>query len=129
LALAVYFLFKKAKMGAGCQSLDQDSFKNAWEGVAIPLIAVAFAAAFRSLVARCKKRVRLGGKFDKKSYEINILLALIVVILFTHSHLIVFTPRTTPVSFRWTVPLQNSFSYGFEPAPCLQLIFRTLNGH
>jgi hypothetical protein len=75
------------------QSLDQDSFKNAWEGVAIPLIAVAFATAFRSLVARCKKRVRLGGKLVEKSYEINILLALIIVILFTHSHLIVFTPR------------------------------------
>jgi hypothetical protein len=75
------------------QSLDQDSIKNAWEGVAIPLIAVAFAATFRSLVARCKKRIRLGGKFIEKSYEINILLALIVVILFTHSHLVVFTPR------------------------------------
>ncbi len=54
-------------MGAGCQSLDQDSIKNAWEGVARPLIAVAFAAAFRSLVARCKKCVRLGGKFVEKS--------------------------------------------------------------
>ncbi len=32
-----------------------------------PLIAVAFATAFRSLVARCKKRVRLGGKFVEKS--------------------------------------------------------------
>jgi hypothetical protein len=49
------------------QSLDQESINNAWEGVAIPLIAVAFAAAFRSLVARCKKRVRLGGKFVEKS--------------------------------------------------------------
>jgi hypothetical protein len=46
------------------------------------------------LVARCKKRVRLDGKFVEKSLEINILLALIVVILFTHSHLFVFTPRT-----------------------------------
>ncbi len=67
MASADYFLFKKAKTGAGSQSLDQDSFKNAWEGVAIPLIAVAFAAAFRSLVARCKKHVRLGGKFVEKS--------------------------------------------------------------
>ncbi len=49
------------------KSLDQDSFKNAWEGVARPLIAVAFAAAFRSLVAHCKKRVRLGAKFVEKS--------------------------------------------------------------
>ncbi len=56
---------KKPKWGLECQSLDQESIKNAWEGVARPLIAVTFAAAFRSLVARCKKRVRLGGKFVK----------------------------------------------------------------
>ncbi len=62
-----FVLFKKNKLGLAGQSLDQDSFKNAWEGVARPLIAVAFAAAFRSLVARCKKRVRLGGKFVEKS--------------------------------------------------------------
>jgi hypothetical protein len=58
---------KKKKWGLECQSLDQDSFKNAWEGVARPLITVAFAAAFKSLVARCKKRDRLGGKFIEKS--------------------------------------------------------------
>ncbi len=68
MAPADYFLFKKKpKWGLECQSLDQDSIKNAWEGVARPLIAIAFAAAFRSLVERCKKRVRLGGKFVKKS--------------------------------------------------------------
>ncbi len=58
---------KKPKSGLECQSLDQDSIKNAWEGVARPLIDVAFAAAFKSVVARCKKRVRLGGKFVEKS--------------------------------------------------------------
>ncbi len=58
LALADFFLLKKTKWG-----LDQDSFKNTWEGVARPLIAVDFAAAFRSLLERCKKCVRLGGKF------------------------------------------------------------------
>ncbi len=57
----------KPKWGLECQSLDQDSIKNAWEGVARPLIAVAFDAAFRSLVECCKKRVRLGGKFVEKS--------------------------------------------------------------
>ncbi len=67
MAPADYFLLKKTKWGLAGQSLDQDSFKNAWEGVARPLIAVAFAAAFRSLVARCKKCARLGGKFVKKS--------------------------------------------------------------
>ncbi len=62
-----FVLLKKKKWGLAGQSLDQDSFKNAWEGVAIPLIAVAFAAAFRSVVECCKKRVRLGGKFFEKS--------------------------------------------------------------
>jgi hypothetical protein len=60
-------LIKKKKWGLEGQSLDQDSFKNAWEGVAIPLITDAFAAAFRSLVERCKKCVHLGGKFVEKS--------------------------------------------------------------
>jgi hypothetical protein len=59
--------YLKKKWGLAGQSLDQDSFKNAWEGVAIPLIAVAFAAAFRSLVERCKKCACLGGKFVEKS--------------------------------------------------------------
>jgi hypothetical protein len=54
-------------MGLECQSLDQDSIKNAWEEVATPLIAVAFATAFRSLVVRCKKRFCLSGKFVGKS--------------------------------------------------------------
>ncbi len=54
-------------MGASRPEPDQDSFKNAWEGVARPLIAVDFAAAFRSMVERCKKRVRLSGGFIEKS--------------------------------------------------------------
>jgi hypothetical protein len=44
-----------------------DSIKNAWEGVTRSLIAVAFAAAFRSWLECCKKCVRLGGEFTKKS--------------------------------------------------------------
>jgi hypothetical protein len=67
LAPTDFVLLKKTKWGLAGQSLDQDSFKNAWEGVARPLIAVAFAAAFRSFEERCKKRVRLGGKFVEKS--------------------------------------------------------------
>jgi hypothetical protein len=50
-------------LGLAGQSLDQDSIKNAWEGVARPLIAVAF----RSFEERCRKRVRLCGKFVEKS--------------------------------------------------------------
>jgi hypothetical protein len=49
------------------QSLDQDTIKNAWERVTRSLSAVDFAAAFRSWLERCKKCVRLGGKFVKKS--------------------------------------------------------------
>jgi hypothetical protein len=67
LALVDFVLLKKKKWGRAGQSLDQDNFKNAWEGVVIPLIAVVFAAAFRSLVERCKKCIRLGGKFVEKS--------------------------------------------------------------
>ncbi len=63
LALTYFVLLKKKKMGAGRPGLDQDSIKNAWEGVARPLIAVAF----RSFEERCKKRVRLGSKFIEKS--------------------------------------------------------------
>jgi hypothetical protein len=49
------------------QSLDQESFKNAWEGVTRSFIAIDFAAAFRSLMERCKKCFRLGGEFIEKS--------------------------------------------------------------
>jgi hypothetical protein len=58
---------KKPKWELAGQSLDQDDINNAWEGVATPLIAVAFAAAFRSLLERCKKCVRLSGEFTEKS--------------------------------------------------------------
>jgi hypothetical protein len=60
-------LFRKVKEGLGGQSLDQDTIKNAWEGVTRSITAVDFAAAFRSWLERCKKCVRLGGEFVKKS--------------------------------------------------------------
>jgi hypothetical protein len=61
-----FFLFRKVKEGLGSQSLDQDSIKNAWEGVTRALIAVDFTAAFRSWLKRCKKCVCLGAEFVKK---------------------------------------------------------------
>jgi hypothetical protein len=61
------FSFRKVLEGLGSQSLDQDSIKNAWEGVTRTLTAVDFAAAFRSLLERCKKCVRIGGEFVEKS--------------------------------------------------------------
>jgi hypothetical protein len=95
LAPADFFLFKKkTKWRLAGRSLYQDSIKNAWEGVARSLIAIDLAVAFRSWLERCKKSVRLGGEFVKKSQEINILLALIVVKLSKDLHLFVFTPRT-----------------------------------
>ncbi len=54
---------EKLKEGLGGQSLDQDTIKNAWEGVTRSLSA----AAFRSWLERCKKCVRLGGEYIKKS--------------------------------------------------------------
>jgi hypothetical protein len=67
LAPADFFLLKKPKWGLAGRSLDQDGIKNAWEGVTRSLMAVAFAAAFRSWLERCKKCVHLGGKFTEKS--------------------------------------------------------------
>ncbi len=58
---------KKPKWGLVGQSLDQDSIKNTWEGVTRSLIVVDDTATFRSLLACCKKRVRLGGELDEKS--------------------------------------------------------------
>jgi hypothetical protein len=55
------------KEGLGGQSLDQDTIKNAWEGVTWSITAVDFASAFRSWLERCKKCVRLGGEFVGKS--------------------------------------------------------------
>jgi hypothetical protein len=48
-------LFRKVKEGLGGQSLDQDTIKNAWEGVTRNISAVDFATAFRSWLERCKK--------------------------------------------------------------------------
>jgi histone-lysine N-methyltransferase SETMAR len=67
LAPADFFLFRKVKEGLGGQNLDQDTIKNAWEGVTRSLSAVDFAAAFRSSLDLCKKCVRLGGEFVEKS--------------------------------------------------------------
>jgi histone-lysine N-methyltransferase SETMAR len=67
LAPADCFLLKKPKWGLAGRNLDQDGIKNAWEGVTRSLIAVAFAAAFRSWLEHCKKCVRLGGEFTEKS--------------------------------------------------------------
>jgi hypothetical protein len=56
-------LFRKVLKGLGGQSLDQESIKNAWEGVTRTLTAVDFAAAFRSWLERCKKCVYLSREF------------------------------------------------------------------
>jgi histone-lysine N-methyltransferase SETMAR len=61
------FSFSKVNEGLGGQSMDQDTIKNAWEGVTRSISVVDFAAAFRSWLKCCKKCVRLGGEFIKKS--------------------------------------------------------------
>jgi hypothetical protein len=58
---------RKVKEGLAGQSLDQDSIKNAWEGVARSLIADDFAAAFKSWLEHCKKSVCHCGEFVEKS--------------------------------------------------------------
>ncbi len=67
LAPADFFLFRKVKEGLGGKSLDQDTIKNAWEGVTRSITAVDFAAAFRSWLEHCKKCIRLGGEFVEKT--------------------------------------------------------------
>jgi hypothetical protein len=64
---ADFFLFKKIKEGLADQSLEQDSINNTWEGVTRSLTTVDFTAAFRSWLKCCKKCVRLGREFVKKS--------------------------------------------------------------
>jgi hypothetical protein len=64
---ADFFLLKKSKMEAGRPEPGPGDIKNAWEGVTRSLIAITFAAAFRSWLERCKKCVCLGGEFTKKS--------------------------------------------------------------
>jgi hypothetical protein len=54
-------------MGAGRPEPGLGQLQERLGGGRVPLIAVAFATAFRSVVERCKKRVRLGGKFFEKS--------------------------------------------------------------
>jgi hypothetical protein len=61
----IFFIFRKVIEGLAGQSLDQDSIKNAWEGVTRTLTAVAFTAAFRSWMEHCKQCVCIGGKFIK----------------------------------------------------------------
>ncbi len=67
LASADFFYLKKPKWGLAGRSLDQDGIKNTWEGVTRSLIAVTFAAAFRSWLEHCKKCDCLGGEFSEKS--------------------------------------------------------------
>jgi hypothetical protein len=54
--------------GLAGQSLDQDSIKNTWEGVAQPLIAVAFAIAFRSF-EECSKSVSGSAASSSKNLK------------------------------------------------------------
>ncbi len=65
LAPADFFLLKKDKMGAGRPKPGPGWHQKRLGGG--HEIAVAFAAAFRSWLERCKKCVRLGGKLTEKS--------------------------------------------------------------
>ncbi len=65
MAPADYFLLKKAKMGAGMPEPGPGQHQERLgEG---RQTSDRRRLRFRSLVARCKKGVRLGGKFVKKS--------------------------------------------------------------
>jgi hypothetical protein len=48
-------------------TLDQESLKNAWEGVVRNITADDFATAFRRWFERAEKCVWIGGDFVEKS--------------------------------------------------------------
>ncbi len=67
LAPADFFLFRKVKEALAGITLDQESLKNAWEGVIRTITADDFATAFRRWFERAEKCVRIGRNFVEKS--------------------------------------------------------------
>ncbi len=67
LAPVDYFLFPTLKRQLAGLSMTLDEFKTKWEGVARTLTEGDFARAFKRWQHRCKKCVRIGGGYVKKS--------------------------------------------------------------
>jgi hypothetical protein len=60
-------MFRKVKEALAGITLDQESLKNAWEGVIRTITADDFATAFRRWFERAEKCVRIGENFVEKS--------------------------------------------------------------
>jgi histone-lysine N-methyltransferase SETMAR len=67
LAPADFFLFRKVKEALAGITLDQESLKNAWEGVVRTITADDFATAFRLWFEQAEKCVWIGRNFVEKS--------------------------------------------------------------
>ncbi len=65
LAPADFFLFRRVKEALAGIMSDQESLKNAWEGVTRDI--TDYATAFRRWFERAEKCIRIGGNFVKKS--------------------------------------------------------------
>ena len=78
LAPADFFLFRRVKEDLANLSLNQESLKNAWEGVTRSITAEVFATAFVRWYERCKKCVRISSGYVEKSLKINVLLSVTV---------------------------------------------------
>ena len=61
------FLFRKVKEGLAGLTLDQESLKKTWEGVTRTITAEDFQGWYE----RCKKCVRMGGKFVGKNKHLS----------------------------------------------------------
>ncbi len=62
-----FFLFQRAKEALVGISLDQDSLKDAWEGVIRIITVEDFTKAFRRCFKWAEKCVQIGRKFIEKS--------------------------------------------------------------
>jgi histone-lysine N-methyltransferase SETMAR len=67
LAWADFFLFRRVKETLAGITLDQESLKNAWEGVTRNITAGDYATAFGRWFERVEKCIRISGNFVKKS--------------------------------------------------------------
>jgi histone-lysine N-methyltransferase SETMAR len=70
LAQADYFLFPTLKRELAGLSVSLDEFNTKWEGVVRTLTEDNFARAFERWQHRCKKCIRIGGRYVEKSQKI-----------------------------------------------------------
>jgi hypothetical protein len=93
LAPADFSLFGRVKEALAGIMLDQESLKNAWEGITRIITTGDYTTAFRRWFEQTEKCFRIGGDFVEKSKEIKIVLPPTVVFLLIEFGLFGRTPR------------------------------------